>query len=292
VCAWALHHQSQVPSPPGATCKFDDSISWDGDPSDTATARVVADTSADTPAANTTMAVTFSDVLGGGGWAGANGNIAADPQLLPGSGYSPAPGSPVINAGDPAYVTLGDTDRLGGTRVLQGRVDMGAVEFGNLNTPPVLTDFFKATVALGANQVRRGRATAARRGCLGLHPQTSCLLGRPPPPPAQILLVDWGDVYTDADGDAFTVLPAGGPLGLAENGVLSVGDATSATLKFTPTFGAKTAHFSTQAQDIKGGDSGADQISLTFGEPLLPPRARRAGDGSESASAPVRVRRA
>jgi hypothetical protein len=94
----------------------------------------------------------------------------------------------------------------------------------------------------------------------------------------QILLVDWGDVYTDADGDAFTVL-MGGPAGLAENGALSVGDATNRTLAFTPAPGAKAAKFSIRAQDIKGGDSGVAQISLTFGE--LSARARRLGTATQ-----------
>jgi hypothetical protein len=174
------------PFPTGATCRFDNSISWDGDPSDKAANRLLPDTTLDVPPTVTTVAATFSDVLGGGGWAGANGNIAADPQLLPGLGYSPATGSPVINAGDPAYSSPGDTDRLGGTRVLQGRVDMGAVEFGNLNTPPALADIFKATVALGDRQVwQEGAPTAktgALRGCCPAHPHIT--LPRPPAPAA------------------------------------------------------------------------------------------------------------
>jgi hypothetical protein len=277
----------------GATCAMDDSVAWDGNPGDAASARVYFDTAFDVAPAVTTLAVAFSDVLGGGGWAGANGNIAADPQLLPGSGYVPAVGSPVINAGDPAYSSPGDTDRLGGARVLLGRVDMGASEFGNGNTPPALSDLFKATVSLGANQVgppllpsaAGGGRAVEERGWLGVlllgtrvHPDAPSqralpLAARPLPPPCppQVLLADWGDVYTDADGDAFTLQAGGGPTGLAENGVLSVGDAANKTLTFTPVFGSKAAKFSTRALDIKGGDSGIGQISLALGQPVLCP---------------------
>jgi hypothetical protein len=95
-----------------------------------------------------------------------------------------------------------------------------------------------------------------------------------------MLVAAWGDVFTDADGDAFTVAAAGGPSGLAENGALAISDA-SETLVFTPAFGAKTAKFSAHAQDVKGGDSGPAQISLTFGES---PSSRRGAGACSSPS--------
>ena len=64
------------------------------------------------------------------------GTLHANPQLgsLADNGgptltFEPALGSPVINAGDPAYVSpAGDTDQRGEARVIGGRIDIGAVE--------------------------------------------------------------------------------------------------------------------------------------------------------------------
>jgi len=87
---------------------------------------------------------------------GTDGNISADPMLVrnpsdggDGGGDNPATpdvdeganddygdvrlraGSPAINAGDPSFVPqAGETDLDGHARVLCGRVDMGAYEFG------------------------------------------------------------------------------------------------------------------------------------------------------------------
>jgi len=59
-----------------------------------------------------------------------NGNIAADPLLfdLVAGDFRLRPESPCRNAGNPAYVQPGDTDASGGDRVLDGRVDIGALE--------------------------------------------------------------------------------------------------------------------------------------------------------------------
>ena len=60
--------------------------------------------------------------------------IGTDPQLgaLANNGgptqtHLPAATSPVINAGDPAFVPPPATDQRGFARVIGGRVDMGAV---------------------------------------------------------------------------------------------------------------------------------------------------------------------
>ena len=42
--------------------------------------------------------------------------------------HSPLAGSPALNAGGPASIEIGDTDQRGATRVLNGRIDIGAVE--------------------------------------------------------------------------------------------------------------------------------------------------------------------
>ena len=62
------------------------------------------------------------------GWWPGPGNIGDDPLL---AGLELQPGSPCINTGDPAYLlAAGDRDLAGHPRVLCGRVDMGALEFG------------------------------------------------------------------------------------------------------------------------------------------------------------------
>ena len=84
-----------------------------------------------------TIDVTYSCVLDG--WAGV-GNISDDPLFVaPGywdatgfwvdGDYHLNPGSPCIDAGDPAYVPgTNETDLDGRPRVLGGRIDMGAYE--------------------------------------------------------------------------------------------------------------------------------------------------------------------
>ena len=95
------------------------------------------------------LAIRFSDVQGGLPSDSVNqgGNIALDPMFV----RSPYPGpdglwdgvgddygdlrlqtgSPCINGGDPDFIPAdGETDLDGHARVLCGRVDMGAYEFG------------------------------------------------------------------------------------------------------------------------------------------------------------------
>src|SRR5690606_1962379 len=65
------------------------------------------------------------------------GNVVDDvPELAPLGDYSgptptrnPLAGSPVIDAGDPAFAAPPDTDQRGADRVFNGRVDIGAVEY-------------------------------------------------------------------------------------------------------------------------------------------------------------------
>ncbi len=108
--------------------------------------------------------IRFSDVQGGlpAGAVDGGGNIDLDPMFV--RAPDPGPdgmwdgvdddygdlrlqaGSPCINAGDPAFVPQpGETDLDGQARVLCGRVDMGAYEFGigdyDCNQTVNLTDF-------------------------------------------------------------------------------------------------------------------------------------------------------
>jgi len=76
-----------------------------------------------------------------GGWPG-TGNIATDPLFVDANGPDNVPGTPddnlrllpdsqCINAGEPGFEPAdGETDLDGHTRVLCGRIDMGAYEFG------------------------------------------------------------------------------------------------------------------------------------------------------------------
>ena len=82
------------------------------------------------------LTVDHSDV--GGGWAGV-GNIDADPLFVDalGGDFALQAGSPCIDTGDPALVTtrrdlFGRPRRLDGMLVRSERVDMGALEFGQL----------------------------------------------------------------------------------------------------------------------------------------------------------------
>lgn len=88
-----------------------------------------------------TLNVSFSDVFGGFAlvhiepnatfnWL--EGNIVADPQFVGPTDFHLTAGSPCINVGDPAFRPQpGETDIDGELRVWNGRVDMGADEFGS-----------------------------------------------------------------------------------------------------------------------------------------------------------------
>jgi hypothetical protein len=148
----------------GVTCRFDNSIAWDGGALNSSMASLLYADNASY--GQSTVTADYSNIRGGGGWAGSRGNIQADPQL--GADYVPAAGSPVIDAGNPAYAVLDTTDWLGNTRVRHGRVDMGAVEVqlgssgtgsggsnggAGANRAPTLAVGFSPAQSLGANQV-------------------------------------------------------------------------------------------------------------------------------------------
>jgi hypothetical protein len=76
----------------------------------------------------TDISITYSDIWGD--WAGV-GNINADPLFvdIAVDDYHLLPGSPCLDAGDPAYVPVPDeTDLDGQPRVIGDRIDMGAYE--------------------------------------------------------------------------------------------------------------------------------------------------------------------
>ncbi len=74
--------------------------------------------------------INYSIVQGWTGLFGGVGNFDDDPLIL-GYDTTPAPGSPAIDAGDPNFVAiLGKGDVNGHSRVLCGRVDIGAHEVG------------------------------------------------------------------------------------------------------------------------------------------------------------------
>jgi len=97
------------------------------------------------------------------GWTGAMGgigNINEDPRFVrPGfwktkdlwidGDYHLLPNSPCINAGDPNYVPEpNETDLDGKPRVMNGRIDMGAYEYGP--TMPVEARFLPRTINLAS----------------------------------------------------------------------------------------------------------------------------------------------
>jgi PKD domain len=79
-------------------------------------------------------------------------NLNTDPLFVDAthSDFRPAGGSPLIDAGDPAALASGepDTDFAGRPRVVNGRTDIGALEYQR--QPPLITS---ATAAPGAAQV-------------------------------------------------------------------------------------------------------------------------------------------
>lgn len=98
------------------------------------------------------------------------GNIfGQDPQLGPLADnggptrtHLPAPTSPVINAGDPAFTPPPSTDQRGFARVLNGRIDMGSVEVAAAGTAGTIQlTFSAANVGEAAGTVT---VTATRTG--------------------------------------------------------------------------------------------------------------------------------
>jgi predicted outer membrane repeat protein len=66
----------------------------------------------------------------------------------------PLPGSPALGAGSTAYVTAGETDQRGLPRVVNGAVDVGAVE---VQAPPSVTPSRGISARLVARKVRKKR---------------------------------------------------------------------------------------------------------------------------------------
>ena len=86
---------------------------------------------------NSSASIKYSDIEGG--YTGI-GNISLDPLFAePAIGnYRLLPNSPCIDAGDPYYIPEPDeTDLDGNTRIIDGRIDMGAYESAYENTPPI-----------------------------------------------------------------------------------------------------------------------------------------------------------
>ncbi len=81
---------------------------------------------------NSTITINHSDVWGS--WPG-QGNIDADPCFVDevNEDYHLLPASPCIDTGDPNYVAEpNETDLDGKPRIIGGRIDMGAYEYGQL----------------------------------------------------------------------------------------------------------------------------------------------------------------
>jgi uncharacterized repeat protein (TIGR01451 family)/CSLREA domain-containing protein len=104
-----------------------------------------------TGAANVTLNYSLLEDTTGATFTGANNITGVDPQLGPLANnggltqtHLPAITSPVINAGDPAFVPPPATDQRGLARVAGGRVDMGSVELNG-----GVVQFSSATYSVG-----------------------------------------------------------------------------------------------------------------------------------------------
>lgn len=89
----------------------------------------------ETGASNTTVNYSLIENTAGATFTGANNITGVDPQLGPLANnggptptHLPALSSPVVNAGDPAFVPPPTTDQRGFARVAGGRIDIGSVE--------------------------------------------------------------------------------------------------------------------------------------------------------------------
>ncbi|MES1264247.1 MAG: choice-of-anchor Q domain-containing protein, partial [Variovorax sp.] len=90
---------------------------------------------------NITMNYSLLENTSGATFAGANNITGVDPNIGPlqdngGPTFTERPnsGSPVLDAGDPAFVPPPATDQRGLARVFNGRIDMGALEQGAQGT--------------------------------------------------------------------------------------------------------------------------------------------------------------
>ena len=106
---------------------------------------------------------------------GANNLVGVDPLLGPLANnggptltHQPLPGSPVIDAGDPAIPSPPATDQRGFARIFGAAVDLGSVEVQpELIEVPALSEWGLALLCAllfgaGARRLRRERASAGR----------------------------------------------------------------------------------------------------------------------------------
>jgi len=122
--------------------------------------------------------VDYSCIEGLTGFFGGTGNIGDNPLFADSDGPDNTPGtldddfrlsanSPSINAGDPAGGSLPSTDLDAHVRLLCGRVDMGAYEFGigdfNCDRTVTLADFFSAWDACMTGPLAISTATVMER---------------------------------------------------------------------------------------------------------------------------------
>jgi hypothetical protein len=132
----------------GGSCSIHNTIIWDSSPETAPRVFTPAFPNSLLPIATT---ATYSNIKGSSTLPGA-GNLAIDPQLLPGPSFKPAGGSPMIDAGNPDGSANGDTlDYAGAPRVQRGRQDIGALE--TANTAPTLAPNFPTSIGLGRRQV-------------------------------------------------------------------------------------------------------------------------------------------
>jgi hypothetical protein len=118
---------------------------------------------------------------------GSNGNLVGssaspiDPKLAEGSsfgtGLSPFPGSPAIDAGDDSLIPMGiNTDIYGAARIQGARVNIGAVETVLLGTPGVtyvVTSLADSIAADGVVTLREALAAANSNQAVGDAPAGS-----------------------------------------------------------------------------------------------------------------------
>jgi hypothetical protein len=150
---------------PGSGIQLDHAIVANGAPQDLATEPV---------GASAMLAADYSLIeapgIGDVQVSGANNLLGADPLLGPLAHNggptltrAPLPGSPVINAGNPAIPSPPATDQRGGARVFGAAVDLGAVEVGQALvevptlSPTALFLLAMGLFAAGIQRVRRDR---------------------------------------------------------------------------------------------------------------------------------------
>jgi hypothetical protein len=176
-----------------------------------------------------------------------------DPQLGPLTDnggptltHLPAPTSPVINAGDPAFVPPPSTDQRGFARVLNGRIDMGSVEVAAAGTAGTIQLTFSAanvgeaagTVTITATRtggsagavsvtVNTANGTAVAPGDYGavIGSILSWADGDTAPKSLNVTIVDDSDIEPSETFDVILSNPTGGAtLGSPANAIITILD--------------------------------------------------------------------